>query len=44
MPFPAAEMRQPVPRHPSCLTAKAELSQDIEHSKVVPPGIAETDT
>ncbi|HUK71781.1 MAG TPA: aquaporin [Streptosporangiaceae bacterium] len=26
------------------LTAKAELSQDIEHGKVVPPGIAGTDT
>ena len=25
------------------LTAKAELSQDIEQGKVVPPGIAETD-
>ncbi len=26
------------------LTAKAELSQDIERGKVVPPGIADTDT
>jgi len=25
------------------LVAKAELSQDIEQGKVVPPGIAETD-
>jgi hypothetical protein len=24
--------------------AKAELSQDIEHGRVVPPGIADTDT
>jgi len=26
------------------LTAKAELSQDIEHGKVVHPGIADTNT
>jgi hypothetical protein len=24
--------------------AKAQLSQDIEHGRVVPPGIASTDT